>query len=206
MSLASDLKPSSMRLSRRVKNFIGALAILTVTLGIIELGLRLIDPWGMRYFDDVVLMSKTMFITDQVRGYGLKDGTFVYSHWQAHIEDGQRVVPTGSIQGTCDLAFLGDSITFGHGVNDDQTWVNLIAAGLPDVHIYNYGVPRYSIPNILGTRRAFPDHKAYIYTIFNNDSEPPYDPSMDTGLVTGLNQPWILLYAQYAIRRQSPAA
>lgn len=195
-----------MRIPQSLRSFLAALIIVGITLVLIELSLRLIDPWGLIYFDDVVKASGEMFVVDSQRGYGLRDGTFRYSRWQGRIEDGLRVVLETDTESDCTLAFLGDSVTFGGGVNDDQTWVNQVARELPGVHVRNYGVPRYNSTNVLYTRQAYPDHAAYIYAIFNNDSEPIYDPSQDTTLVTGLTQPWIIYYMQLALKRSTPAA
>ena len=195
-----------MRLKRKHRTFLKALLMVAVTFILLELALRVVDPWGLRYFDDVQKMSREMFVADSERIYGLNDGTFQFSYWETHIADGKRVLPDASADTGCSVAFLGDSITFGHGVNDDQTWVNLIARDLPDVEIVNYGVPRYSSTNALLTRQAFPDHAAYIYIIFNNDSEPSYDPANDAELASGNNRPWLVLYMQLLIRRTTPEA
>jgi hypothetical protein len=194
-----------MRFVQSLKTFLLALVMVGLTFGLLEVSLRVVDPWGLKYFDDVTKMGEIMFAPDAQRGYRLKDGTHTYSHWQVHVEDGVRVTPDTNTAADCTVAFLGDSVTFGAGVNDDQTWVNQLAKALPDIQLRNYGVPRYNITNSLGTRRALPDHQAYIYTMFNNDSEPAYDPEA-SALVEGLNMPWMIHYLQLAMKRTAPPA
>lgn len=195
-----------IRLSKQLRTFLSALLVVAITLGMAEIALRIVDPWGLRYFDDVEKMSREMFEPDDQLIYRMKDGAYQYSYWQTQIADHRRVTPATNPDAGCTLAFLGDSVTFGYGVNDDQTWVNGVAADLPDVHVLNYGVPRYSSTNVLLTRRTFPDHPAYIYTIFNNDSEPSYDPRQDMALTSRNDRPWLVLYMQMAIRRSTPSA
>lgn len=38
------------------------------------------------------------------------------------------------------LAFLGSSTVSGHGVDDDEAWVQLVANSLKNTKVYNYGV------------------------------------------------------------------
>lgn len=58
-------------------------------------------------------------------------------------QDGCRRVPT--VQGARDLvAFLGDSTTFGVGVDDDQTFAALLQARLSGTQTVNLGVPGYT--------------------------------------------------------------
>ena len=49
---------------------------------------------------------------------------------------------------------MGDSVTFGYGVDDDQTWVDGMARALPDVHVINAGVSGFNSTNVLRTLSA----------------------------------------------------
>ena len=44
------------------------------------------------------------------------------------------------------VAFLGDSITFGYGVQDDETFPARVQRLLPSVHVLNAAVPGYALP------------------------------------------------------------
>jgi hypothetical protein len=86
------------------------------------------------------------------------------------IADGKRLVPDSS-NGACVIAFIGDSVTWGQGVNDDETFVNRLASHFPNVTIWNTGRNRYSISNVA----ASIDHyqaNGYIWTLISNDTEP----------------------------------
>jgi len=190
-----------VRLSRSTRKLISAFAIVGVTFGAIELMLRVFDPWGLKYFTDLVQMSDEMYVPDAQRVYGIRDGTYHFSHWSAQVENGMRVTPATNLDSTCVIAFLGDSVTFGYGVEDDQTWVNLVAQGLPNVQVRNYGVTQYNSTNVLGTRQAYPDYSAYIYTIVQNDVEPVFDPATTHSVVQGAGQPWMVQYMQVLLRR-----
>lgn len=184
--------------------FLQALVIVTLSFTAVEISLRVADPWGMRYFDDAATAGRVMFIPDDQRGYILKDGLYTFSHWQATIQQGRRVVPD-TTPSDCSLALLGDSVTFGGGVNDDATWANQLARMVSGVEVVNYGTPRYNAANSAATRISAPDHDVYLYTVFNNDSEPAYNPATDA-LIGGYQQAWVVLYTQFLLRRYAPPA
>ncbi|HME44525.1 MAG TPA: SGNH/GDSL hydrolase family protein [Syntrophorhabdales bacterium] len=55
--------------------------------------------------------------------------------------------------------FLGDSVTFGAGIDTDQIFPQLIQNAFPDTKIWNTAVVGYSAPNYLDVVKAFlPDH------------------------------------------------
>jgi lysophospholipase L1-like esterase len=171
-------------------------AVITVisVLGITELALATLDPWGLHYADDLAVMYRH-FVDDPVRGYWLDNGDYTFRGWTAHIQNGLRVVPDTHPEAQCRLIMLGDSVTFGHGVSDSETWVNLVARQLPDVHVVNTGVSSYTSSNVLGTYQSFPDGDAYIYLIFHNDGErnttsEEYHRMADNQVY----QPWLVRY------------
>ncbi len=41
---------------------------------------------------------------------------------------------------TADIVFVGDSLTFGYGVEDDESWPAIIAAALPHLRVINLGL------------------------------------------------------------------
>jgi hypothetical protein len=70
-------------------------------------------------------------------------------------------------------------VTFGYGVDDDQTWVDLIARALPNVHVVDAGVSGFNATNVLRTRALYPDAQALVYLIINNDAYAENRPKFD---------------------------
>ncbi|MDH5730275.1 MAG: SGNH/GDSL hydrolase family protein [Gammaproteobacteria bacterium] len=70
------------------------------------------------------------------------------------------------------VAFIGDSVTFGSGVNDEKSFVEQIQTGQNIFDAYNLGVPGYGLPEIESVVNTM-QHKAYdavVYTFSANDS------------------------------------
>jgi lysophospholipase L1-like esterase len=149
--------------------------LLKVTIGLIlsvillEILLRFIDPWGaVTYF---TVGGPTL---DLYMPYGARDvlpeGVYHFPTWTAHINpDHTRRVPANG-RGHCRIAFVGDSVTFGLGVDDAATWVNLLAAQHPTWDVVNAGVAGY---NSYAVRLTIADTVAdvYVYLITANDAE-----------------------------------
>jgi hypothetical protein len=189
------------RLPQRLRAFLSALVIVLITLALLELILRLFDPWGLSYFTDLETLAGQVFIPDPVRGYAMRDGTHRFSRWTAAVVDGTRVVPASSASAACTLTLLGDSVTFGLGVNDDQTWANRIAAAHPGARVVNAGVVQYNSGNVLGTLRALPDADAYLYLIIYNDVNAAIDVTTQGFAGARSAEPMLIRYADFAIRR-----
>src|SRR5688572_7103083 len=85
-----------------------ALMVLSPLL-IIELLLQVLDPWGIRYFDDISAFGNAQE-QDPIRGNTLPDGVYVYSKWQATMEDGLRLTPNTVASSDCEIVALGDSV------------------------------------------------------------------------------------------------
>jgi hypothetical protein len=146
--------------------------ILVIILGT-EALLRLTDPWGVNdVYDDLVLFHEN-FQFEPHRGYVLPEGEYRFKQWTATINAQQtRVVPDTNLDASCTIAMVGDSVTFGHGVNDDETFTNQLARHFPEVHFIDAGLNGYNIGNVLGTIRSI-DADAYVYFIIHNDDDPP---------------------------------
>lgn len=86
---------------------------------------------------------------------------------------GCRRMPTAP-RATKRVLFLGDSCTFGVGVDDDETFAYLLQQRLGDVQCLNYGVPGYS--SFQGRRRLemlegdLPPDIVVVSFLFNDDS------------------------------------
>jgi hypothetical protein len=146
---------------------IGILFAILLFLFSSEFMLTTFDPLGINrydadlraYFNLVERGDHTLFV--------LPDGVHRFSNWTATIEDGTRVTATQPRD--CRIAFMGDSVTFGLGVNDAAVWVNLLAKHYPDTEIRNYAYPGYDASNL---RAAFKHVQAhgYVYLVIENDA------------------------------------
>ncbi|MCU0513188.1 MAG: hypothetical protein MUE40_11520 [Anaerolineae bacterium] len=179
----------------------GALLLVAVTFALIEAGLRVIDPWGLRYFEDLAQMGNVIFTPDDRRGYIMPDGTYQFSHWSATVQDGGRVLPATNPAAACEIVLLGDSVGFGYGVNDADTWANGVARALPQLHLRNLSVPRYNSTNVLGMYRTVPDAAAYLYLIINNDVAAAIDVTTQRFGGAGEGLPWLVRYMNFALYR-----
>ena len=146
-----------------------------VTVFGIEAILRLTDPWGViDVYDDLVLFHEN-FETHPLRGYVLPEGEYQFNRWTATVDARQtRLVPDTNPNASCTIAMVGDSVTFGHGVDDEDTFTNHLARSFPDVQFINAGLNGYNIGNVLGTIRSI-EADAYIYFIIHNDVDPPLE-------------------------------
>lgn len=84
------------------------------------------------------------------------------------LEDRSRFVPATNPDATCTIVGIGDSLTFGMGVEDDETWVNLIASQYPNVHFINAGRPVFGAGNVYDSRDEYPAD-GYIWLVVSND-------------------------------------
>jgi hypothetical protein len=179
----------------------GALLIVGFTLALIEIAVRVVDPWGLSYFEDLAYMGNDLFTPDDQRGYIIPDGEYQFSRWQARIVDGGRYIPATSPDAACQISVLGDSVAFSYGANDDTAWVNLVAAQLPNMTIRNLALPRYNSTNAMLTQQAYPDADGYLYVIIGNDLEPAIDPATQDFTGSGAGLPWFVRYMNFAIYR-----
>lgn len=148
-----------------------AFLLLLVTLLMLELLIRLTDPLGIiRYFIDT---ERFVFRIDDELGYTLQPGRYAFVGWSSTIlDDGTRHVPATSVDSDCVIVALGDSVTFGQGVSDDETWINHLAQMFPEVRFVNAGVPGYNLPNLVPYYDRLKDqHQAILYTLIDNDVE-----------------------------------
>lgn len=73
-----------------------------------------------------------------------------------------------TVQSTCRLAVVGDSVTFGWEVDDHQTWVNLLAKQYQEVEFDNLGVAGYNVEHVSNLVHSL-NYDGYIYLYFEND-------------------------------------
>lgn len=185
----------------RLANFGRALIVILITLIMIEGLLRILDPWGFVYFDDLSQMSAS-FVDDTERIYSLPDGTYDFNHWTATVSNQLRVTPNTNPDASCRIALLGDSVTFGYGVNDDETWVNILAEQYPNVYLMNTGVTTYPIEPIVGTYNVYRDDvDGFLYFIVSNDGQDASNTRNENLENPTQNVPLSLLYLGYYLIR-----
>lgn len=148
----------------------------------LELGLRILDPWGMAYFDDqATLQAKLARLTNRV---SLQPGRYTLHNWQVvQREDFTRRVP-GSRGGKCHITFIGDSVTWGQGVSDAQTWVSLVAQALPFATVQNAAFSGADSNDVMRSVRDFAGADALVYLIIYNDVDDkahPWSPNPPSG-------------------------
>lgn len=142
-----------------------------VTVLLVEVLLYNLDPLGlMRYQHGLKVLQAAMIPTSA--GYRIADGTHDAGGYVVTIDGGTRVVPDGNASADKTLVFIGDSVTFGMGVNDNETFVNLIARELADYRVVNTGYGAYNIDNIEDTRALYPDADCVVYLASANDADP----------------------------------
>ena len=136
---------------------------------LLEILLRVFDPWGaVAYFSDGNTVS-TLYIPVGRRDV-LPQGQYRYPTWTATIRaDYSRYVPDNG-RGACQVAFVGDSVTFGLGVNDAETWVSLLARLHPEWTVINAGISGYNSYGVRLTIDVTPAD-VYVYLISPNDAE-----------------------------------
>jgi hypothetical protein len=130
---------------------------------------RLLDPFGLqRAVADLHLYYAALVWDNGL--YILPDGEYRFSNWTARMVNGSRW--TASPDSDCTIAFVGDSVTFGLGVDDSAVWVNRLAIQYPDVTMLNRGLPGYNSSDVrISLERTTAD--GYVYLIFDNDSDAP---------------------------------
>lgn len=167
--------PSPKTLQDHLKALGGAALLVGAVFVLLEILLQLLDPWGLRYFDDLLRMGNEIFITDSQRGYIMPDGDYHFSKWSTTIANGTRRVPATQADAACTLVLLGDSVTFAHGVNDADTWANRLAEANPTLNIINTGMTTYNSYNAWQNQQAF-EANAYLYVLVYNDIEGTLNP------------------------------
>lgn len=153
---------------------IAFLIVVILSLVIPECTLQAVDPWQVKpYFADLTLLFDSA-VSDDARGYVLPAGVYRFSNWSATIlDDHSRLVPDTSLS-DCLIAFVGDSVTFGHGVNDADTWVNVLAQRFRQAQMVNAALNGYNASQVLATIREG-RASGFFYTLVNNDADPIFD-------------------------------
>ena len=138
---------------------------------VIEGWLHVFDPWGIGYLYDVHLIAGS---TKVIAGHiVLPEGKLEGKRFDVVIlENNTRYVPDTTAN-DCQIVFIGDSVTFGFGVNDDETFVNLIAQEFPQVEFINAGVHGYNSQQVRMSMKRFGEASGFVWLIVSNDSHAP---------------------------------
>lgn len=139
------------------------LAILLVAL---EVLLSLYDPMGYSFFMDY---QELITHYDAAHG-GFAPGTYDYPSWHVTINrDYTRAVPGTPDRADCTLIALGDSVTFGYGVDDDETFLRFLARAFPGVRFVNTGIPGANSTRVADTYERI-EGDGYLYLMLENDT------------------------------------
>lgn len=157
------------RRSGCLRAIIITLLTIIVLIPVAEGYFRYLDPSGAyRYFADEARLIAGIVRSE--RGYSLYPGLYQFSNWSALIlPDSTRDLPDAH-SGTCKLAFVGDSLTWGFGVNDSDTFANQIA-GQVEAQVVNVAMTGYTSHSVLKSVATYPAD-GYIYLAIYNDDEP----------------------------------
>lgn len=150
---------------------IGFLFMFIITFVMIEAVLYFLDPLGVvTYLHSFTLLEETNLPSET--GYTFVIGEHKMLNYSYTINpDESRDVPASNSNADCTIAALGDSLTFGMGVEDDETWVNILAETYPNIEFLNYGRPVFSSGNVLRSYNAY-SADAYLWLVVDNDDFP----------------------------------
>lgn len=180
------------------------IAVLLLTLFALEVLLRAIDPIGVVAYTRFNAWAHTHRLPDAT-GYIHTPGTYRVNGQAVTIgADGLRITPDSDA--TCTVAVLGDSVLFGFGVSDDDTFVSQLATRYPDVRWINTGRTGYNVDNfhrVLDTRTA--DGWLY-YAVSNDASDPPATTAQVRRTYSATALHARLVYAFTRTRQASPRA
>lgn len=136
-----------------------------LTVGMVESALRLVDPLGARYYNDLEILETLRQPFES--GYTFGDGIHELTRFSFAYGNNARITPD-SAPGQ-NVIFVGDSVTFGLGVENSETWVNNVASRL-NIHAINRARPAYNIGNIEREIDLF-QGVCIVYLVVNNDHE-----------------------------------
>lgn len=184
---------------QRLGGFALALVVFMVVL---EAALRWLDPIGTMAY------SRTLYWTHTVRlpahsGYTHTPGVYRVSGHPVTIGlDGLRATPPRSNAG-CTVVILGDSVAFGLGVGDEDTFAWRLAEAFPDVAWVNAGRTGYNADNL---RRVLDEHTpdGWLYYAVSNDAGAPTSADNVYRKPLALTVHWRVVRTLAAARRLPP--
>ena len=147
-------RPQKARGWRRFRNFLITAAIqIAFLLVLLEVAARIFDPAGVSYFPETARFFDTM-IHEEPISYRLRPGlddNFNHAHYQVNsLGFRGPELPLNKPADESRIMWLGDSLVFGIGVNNDQTMPAVVERianeSSKDKHyrVLNMGVPSYN--------------------------------------------------------------
>lgn len=173
MELRAKLMTRFKMTSQTRRRIISVLISLLFFFVLMDALLFWIDPLGLV---DAVHSNHDFnrIMIDHPTGYALPPGTHRFHYWSATIlDDYTRYIPATNTAADCTIATIGDSMTFGAGVENDATWVNILAEQFQGVHFINSARPDYSAANVAGLKSMYPAD-GYIWLIVQGDEQIAY--------------------------------
>lgn len=160
------------------QNLLLLLGGVVMAFALLEVGLRVIDPLGIHRMATLNIEFAEAVVAHE-RGYALPPGSHRFRGWTATIDPQHNRVVPATPQRDCQIVVLGDSVAFGYGVDDNETWINLLAAE-SNAQFINKALTGYDLNEIL---RSFNEEAAdgYIYMMVGNDAfaAPTFRPGFE---------------------------
>lgn len=160
-----------MKKQSYVTRIVVSMLSIGVALLIGEMALRILDPYGLlrlqaetrtRYENRIPLAIGESYLMPSGRYEITDDLTFNI------LGDHSRLVSHSNPSSTCTLAAIGDSMTFGAGVNETENWVTLWSAD-NDYNIINAGRTATNAVEAAATIDMYPAD-GYVWFLFFNDN------------------------------------
>lgn len=133
--------------------------------------LKFVDPLGIHAYSQWIHWTQANRLP-HASGFVHPTGTYTIAGSTLTIgDDGLRVVPETNTDADCTVALIGDSVAFGFGVSDDETFAYHLTQALPNVHIINASRQGYDGNNLIWAVETV-EADIYIYVMVVNDSQP----------------------------------
>ncbi|MEO1444570.1 MAG: hypothetical protein AAFV33_29525, partial [Chloroflexota bacterium] len=137
-------------------------------LGLLEGLLRTVDPLGIDRLATTLRQMSRLIDEDDPRGFGLPPGSYpLQGNWRLTIDEDRNRLTPDAVESDCRIVFVGDSVTIGQGVNDEDVWVNHLADGAAAAYV-NAGFSGFNIYQVSATVNNR-DADGYVYLLVNND-------------------------------------
>ena len=157
MEASADPQQPSKQKSRGLQRLLRALLLvavqLLVVLVLLEIGARIFDPLGISYYPETARFFDTM-IREEPISYRLKPGLDAEFHHARYQVNSMGLrgpeIPTPKADGESRILWLGDSIVFGIGVDNEHTLPAIVERIANEntqdrkYRVVNMGVPSYN--------------------------------------------------------------
>jgi hypothetical protein len=160
----------------------------------VGLGIQPLNLYGQEYF----IHNKPLVVFEPDLGWDIQAGQFEHVIHKADIrvqytfpEDGRRIsspLPLSEFSGRPKILLIGDSITMGVGVSDQETMGWRLQKMLPDYEVINLGVVGYgTVQSYLKLKKALQhyQHVSHVVYSFYDDHENRNFPTVDWLLLIG---------------------